>query len=630
MRLYSLLIAISALLTSCGFVMDEAEHHYPVYEAIDSACAEIRLLKIKPGNFDDDLEIELEWAHLPDDPRYMALSYVWGHERSSQRCMVGGTGVTITKNLDDALRYFRKHYPSTMLWVDALCINQADLEERGLQVALMVYIYRLADSVFAWLGHPIDENKVRAGIDLMQSLKKLSDSRILVEGTRKLREDFDTTKSHWGQIDGAMNYIPKTEGSDLWYAWEGIAEIYSREYWTRLWIQQEATTPKRVRFWLGDLSFDDYPLTCIADWTATFTTHPRFPWEFKKYCIEQDGVGTVIASKTAREMEVDRPLIQLLQEMRNKRCADPLDRVFAPLGLACDVPKGLIDINYRANVVDLYTEAARVILFETPASLKVLSVVYTPQVDNSCSVLRFTPEPPVPSWVPDWRQAVCIGGFSSTACMRDSEVPLYHPYPGEVTAKVDGTCLSITGVVMRELDITILTETWDCRDKCWNEPLRWWHDLTTSGTCSPELEEAVRRCMVGDKYLAEYPSIDNGFLRIWKRDGILDWEVFDFERFDEHDEAARAELNEEHTTLIQVCHCRRMAILSESQPAVLPAAAKIGDKIAAFRGGHSLYLLRPLEGRPEFQFIGECFVHGWMDGEIDFDSTGKVETITLV
>ena len=60
---------------------------------------------------------------------------------------------------------------------------------------------------------------------------------------------------------------------------------------------------------------------------------------------------------------------------------------------------------------------------------------------------------------------------------------------------------------------------------------------------------------------------------------------------------------------------RRMAILSDGRVAVLPAAAKAGDRVAAFHGGCCLYLVRPLPDQEDtFNFIGECYVDGLMDG----------------
>ncbi|KAF1923767.1 uncharacterized protein M421DRAFT_74500 [Didymella exigua CBS 183.55] len=205
--------------------------------------------------------------------------------------MVSGVPVFIKENLGDALRYFRKHYPSTLLWVDALCISQADLDERASQVGLMVCIYRLADGIFAWLGKPRDEDKVRAGMALMRCLH----NHVRENHKNKI---INSKRPFWGQITGVIEYMHRTEGTDLWYAWKGIPEIFTCAYWTRLWIQQEATTPKPIQFWLGDHSLDDGPFCTVGDWLAVFSNDSRFPDNFRRACGYDDKVGPVLASRT--------------------------------------------------------------------------------------------------------------------------------------------------------------------------------------------------------------------------------------------------------------------------------------------------------------------------------------------
>jgi hypothetical protein len=61
-------------------------------------------------------------------------------------------GLAITKNLHDALLRLRLPTQPRLVWTDAICINQEDIEERGSQVKLMGDIYRFADSVVIWLG----------------------------------------------------------------------------------------------------------------------------------------------------------------------------------------------------------------------------------------------------------------------------------------------------------------------------------------------------------------------------------------------------------------------------------------------------------------------------------------------
>jgi hypothetical protein len=103
-------------------------------------------------------------------PRFTALSYVWGDPTRTHRLPLpvpsqrladpshNGTAegiqvhMQITYNLHTALTRLRRQRWAGSLWVDALCINQGDIQEKNVQVPLMSRIYRSAERVLVWLG----------------------------------------------------------------------------------------------------------------------------------------------------------------------------------------------------------------------------------------------------------------------------------------------------------------------------------------------------------------------------------------------------------------------------------------------------------------------------------------------
>jgi hypothetical protein len=52
----------------------------------------------------------------------------------------------------NALRHLRETYIVCFLWVDALCINQYNLEEKAEQVRVMLSTFQKASRVVVWLG----------------------------------------------------------------------------------------------------------------------------------------------------------------------------------------------------------------------------------------------------------------------------------------------------------------------------------------------------------------------------------------------------------------------------------------------------------------------------------------------
>ncbi|OCL08630.1 HET-domain-containing protein, partial [Glonium stellatum] len=167
---------------------------------------------------DSGLSCNLQAYKLDEAPRYIALSYTWGRAsyqkgRSSlltYSITLNGEHREVQQNLHDALRHLGRlvRERQCLFWVDAICINQEDVNERNAQVKKMKDIYEYADRIYAWLGMHNDE------IDAVLAT---------------------VTKSHAG--------FPINNASQAWIAWDGIAEMFNQSYWHRVWIYQEATTP---------------------------------------------------------------------------------------------------------------------------------------------------------------------------------------------------------------------------------------------------------------------------------------------------------------------------------------------------------------------------------------------------
>lgn len=60
--------------------------------------------------------------------------------------------IHVTKNLYAALSCLRNRDLERIIWIDAICINQDDLEEREHQIRYMAKIYGMAKSVMVWFG----------------------------------------------------------------------------------------------------------------------------------------------------------------------------------------------------------------------------------------------------------------------------------------------------------------------------------------------------------------------------------------------------------------------------------------------------------------------------------------------
>jgi hypothetical protein len=72
--------------------------------------------------------------------------------------------LSVTQNLRTALPYLRLRDRPRMLWIDAICVNQDDLEERSQQVQLMAEVFKLAERVVVWLGEATPTSACAMGI----------------------------------------------------------------------------------------------------------------------------------------------------------------------------------------------------------------------------------------------------------------------------------------------------------------------------------------------------------------------------------------------------------------------------------------------------------------------------------
>jgi hypothetical protein len=143
----------------------------------------VRLLLLKPGVFEDDIYMSLITVRDDqlgnNDFQYCALSYHWGGGDFSNTVFVQEDAtaqtlrtmqdvvdakrpkkLSIKPNLYEALKHLRDKDMVISMWIDALCINQFDEDEKNEQVMKMPLIYSKAYNVNIWLGSDDPENPV--------------------------------------------------------------------------------------------------------------------------------------------------------------------------------------------------------------------------------------------------------------------------------------------------------------------------------------------------------------------------------------------------------------------------------------------------------------------------------------
>ena len=223
-----------------------------VYRQSALQPSEIRVLKLQPA-FDHmtAMDCTFDIVHLDrETSSYIAVSYCWGppvegwqlHDQVIKLC---GVEINIRGNLGDALRRFRLPRGERRLWVDALCINQADDDERTQQVAAMAQIYAKAAGTLVWLGEDSEELDGAIFIAACKAIDingpsfasmAAEDRKLWTMQQHQALDPILRTLLH--QKDADLHNSEKFNG--LEYQISSAAVIFTRRrYFTRRWILQE-------------------------------------------------------------------------------------------------------------------------------------------------------------------------------------------------------------------------------------------------------------------------------------------------------------------------------------------------------------------------------------------------------
>jgi hypothetical protein len=332
---------------------------------------------------------------------YMALSYTWGDLSRTETIFVNGCAVQVTENLAKVLHELKRD-PSLVrglgLWVDALCINQADLVERALQVKRMKDIYTQAWDVVAWLGEPDDQ------------------SDMAIEVFHNVHHGLSTDEK--GLVE-MLSQNPSFFGVN---GWQAVYEFFGKEYWYRAWIIQE--------------------LTMASDETQLVCGRQKMKWTTLGEVVDFLLLSTdVLAGSTDDHLQLREFLsrlkrVQKLRRLSNgeeqypgnasltemvhlshtSHATDQKDKIYGLLGLMHTNLAEMVKIDYTLDVSTVYRDFARGMIRWTGS----LNHIY--RGSRSSGRVR---DPELPSWAYDFRTDIdreyldnevafgaCLGGYA--------------------------------------------------------------------------------------------------------------------------------------------------------------------------------------------------------------------------
>ena len=339
---------------------------------------------------------------LTDEPDYEALSYSWlaydedekeeeeveqpGKAKQDYSIECDQLSITISSNLSSALFRLRHVQESRTLWIDQICINQSDEQEKGQQLPLMAEIYSKAFRVLIWLGEARHDSD--SAMDAFPVM------------VRKLQEKDNTASVPYSSISEVLGDTANHLGP--------INHLLSRRWFCRVWTLQEAAAARDCLVVCGDrqVEFNYFLILneeCQVDacghWKDTVmsiarSVAPKRPNE--RYVTAH--IVTIAKLKYSGKHQAlgsEEPLYMLLNSIRTCGAEKPKDRIYAMYKY---LPKAIT----QAIDEQPYSDYTAETLF---AKVAVTEIVQRKNLAFITAAGITRQDLQLPSWVPDWTYA---------------------------------------------------------------------------------------------------------------------------------------------------------------------------------------------------------------------------------
>ncbi|KAI5467080.1 heterokaryon incompatibility protein-domain-containing protein, partial [Mariannaea sp. PMI_226] len=410
-----------------------------------------RLLKLRPGGWNDKVEVELFEADRSF--HYIALSYTWGSPVAKKDIVVNGTVKRITVNLDLALRTLRSLDEPITLWADALCINQDDIDDKSQQVNLMHQIFSWATEVRAYIGPSVDKSQRNQE----SSLKLIAASAPFC-----FPEDASVA---WEPIHNAISFLEFQEpvklspserclcifgllkalsckelhmrlmsmdlfssansdkmGLKLLHLFEWLRLFVIAPWWDRMWITQEVGAARELSLVYGKVTV---PFRMLSDVATELSIRPFTSLHSGR---EHTKVLELLVSKVKKVSELRRferfqsiteirdidyfhrslgsPLLWLLRTFRHRHSSEPRDKIYALSQLLAKLgtsSEPRFKTSYNIPVAVLFSRFAVRLMQDTGLFWITSPDLIAKSRDN------------LPSWVPNWADGFSAGELNDVA-----------------------------------------------------------------------------------------------------------------------------------------------------------------------------------------------------------------------
>jgi hypothetical protein len=646
------------------------------YEPLDPAKRQIRLLEILPRNHKlGKLRpvCRLFPANLDDKPSFTALSYVWGDQKNKRVVLVNKHPWKVTQNLFLAMMELRES-KSITVWIDAICINQEDDDEKTWQVGLMRSIYQQASNVIAWLGPSEKKYDSDTVMDYLNTLGKKAEvcgfhhgsepyvpiwramiSAQYMENPHEvmLRTELDGRVLPVSKyaLKSLLHSISGCRSQDGLLPLAGLKYLFRRPWWGRVWVLQEITVPRHVHFacgtkripcrrfraaynayyvlWstLGMMRSEGQHLNFYQKSLTVYMVSHRVNIMLSMPDVYQNGGFVLVALFRATCVQGVRHLAQ--EGAQHLEATDPRDKVFALLGISEDQRelKALgLSPDYTKSKEEVYVITMAALLRQ--GHISILSLCRTTSVPRS-----------LPSWVVDWSMPIPIGlqdvkpdhltlypGFNASGRRSHNHVTLKREDSGpqkiSIFACIYDKVLQVGNVPRSSIQwlYEFLRLTYEAKDIYTNFKER--------------LEAVTRTSHVGCGWNADTHGLSkvNRFcdaLPIFKEE-ILQIKNKRIQRhlrkfLNSRDgrnllQGGRGKPSKIFNDFMRMSSGRSPFVTEHGHLGVSSSEVRQGDIVALIAGAQVPFVLRPCRNG-EYSIVSEAYVDGIMEGEAAEDGT---------
>ena len=646
------------------------------YQNLVESQREIRLLRLLPKdnqqNGSQQPVCRIFNTKLHECPSFVALSYVWGNQDNRKVILVDGLRFYVTRNLFNALIELRKTEDLT-IWIDAICINQQDKEEKRWQVELMGDIYREASEVIAWLGTSADDSDTV--IDYLNVLGGKAEVCGLHNGPQVCLQEWlmmTITPSYMNdpnkvvfihQLDGRTLPVSKLALERLldsvsgWksqnhlFPTAGLKRLFLRAWWGRIWVLQEITLPEHAYFACGTKRISRRRLqaafnTYYGLWSILASQIQRqqtlTSYQTEVFLMATHRVNVMLSTYNVYRSD-KFPLVALLRAtcvggvrhlrqdgFQHLESTNPRDKIFALLGLAGDQEelKTLgVSPDYTKSKEDVYVTAMSALLQQGHTSI--LSFCRHSETSDG-----------LPSWVIDWSRPMqgplqdvepdhltLYPKFNACASRYRDQIVL--PRPGQKPRHISVMAivhdkifqvgkvsrLPLTGTCSSPIDwlYGILKLTYDADNIYANFKERLQAVVRTSHAAIGNGEAAFLKRV--DRFFDALPIFKSEIHSIKRRNIKRDLQSF----LDSKDtryllERKQGDSNKLFQDFMRITSGRSSFVAENGRLGLSSESIRQGDIIAVISGSQVPFILRQCKSRG-YRIISEAYVDGIMDGE---------------